>query len=175
MLQKQLIKQRHLIRFLSARNNWFKVCQSELISHCVEHEVPSGSRRLPISRQQEWPWMYLCLCDERTNQILTCLLLSGISDRDLMRNESSKWFSACFTISDPHAHFRHHVCAYLIQNIRELPQLAQLHQVEPRYIQDPLGRFRWAGLQVQRGSTWMTSRWQIKYNSSCLAIVMRTK
>lgn len=47
------------------------------------------------------------------------------------------------------------VCVlYLIQYIRELPQFAELHEVQPRHVKDPFGWFLRAGLQVQRCTSW---------------------
>lgn len=79
----------------------------------------------------------------------------------------------CIDVSDP---LRNHVCisvtTHLMQNVRELPQLAQLNQVKPCYVQDPLCSFGWTDLQVQRSTSWGTSRKQLTFSASSLLFIM---
>lgn len=111
--------------------------------------------------------MYLCLWLEQTNQILTCLLLSGISERDLMRNGISIWYSVCYTTSDPWAPFRHHVQYCILahtwsrisENCHSFLSSTRLSQV--------ISRIHLAGLggQVLRSREAPPERWQVKYKT----------
>lgn len=114
--------------------------------------------------------MYLCLWLEQTNQILTCLLLSGISERDLMRNGISICYSVCYTTSDPWAPFRHHVQYCILahtwsrisENCHSFLSSTRLSQV--------ISRIHLAGLggQVLRSREAPPERWQIKYKTGQL-------
>jgi len=84
---KWLIKQKAFNLISFSHNNWFRVCQSKLISHCIEHEFPPGSHGLPISRQCEGSWMYLCLCV----CVCVCVCRPDESNIDMFTAKSEQW------------------------------------------------------------------------------------